>query len=333
MFGKPLSALLLLPIAALLSVSASPLPQVAQPSAEMAARFTTAAMVDACGDNDGWTDPAPPAHIYGNTWYVGTCGITALLVTTPQGHILIDAGMPDAAPLVAANIEKLGLSLKDVRWIVGSHEHFDHAGGIPELKRRSGARLAATPVWAKVMASGKPAAEDPQYLSLLERPIPAVKTDRVLRGGAVLAFGGAVLKPTMTPAHSPGSTSWTWQTCEGGQCRTITYADSASTISSGLYNFSVRPKRVKEVRSGLQSIGKLDCGILITPHPSASALFERMKAGLTPDEAACPAYAQAAEERFAKRLSEDQETMQAALDALEAAKKAAKQLAKESAPK
>ena len=318
MFGKPLSALLLLPIAALLSVSASPLPQVAQPSAEMAARFTTAAMVDACGDNDGWTDPAPPAHIYGNTWYVGTCGITALLVTTPQGHILIDAGMPDAAPLVAANIEKLGLSLKDVRWIVGSHEHFDHAGGIPELKRRSGARLAATPVWAKVMASGKPAAEDPQYLSLLERPIPAVKTDRVLRGGTALAFGGAVLRPTMTPAHSPGSTSWTWQACEGGQCRTITYADSASTISSDTYNFAQHPKRVKEVRSGLQSIGKLDCGILITPHPSASALFERMKTGLAPDKAACPAYARSAEERFAKRLGEDQKTIKTIGDAIEA---------------
>jgi metallo-beta-lactamase class B len=308
--------------------AAPPSTPVQLPPATTNANYTPAALAAACGVKEGWADPAPPAHIYGNTWYVGTCGITALLITTAQGHVLVDAGVPEAAPLVAANIEKLGFSLHDVRWIVGSHEHFDHAGGIPELRRRTGAKVAGIAPWAKVMTSGQPDKSDPQYDLLVQHPIEKVTVDRILRSGSRLTLGDATLTATATPAHSPGSTSWTWKACEGATCHTITYADSTSTISADGYWFSLHPDRVAAVRLGLDRVAKLECGILITPHPSASGLFERMSKGLAPDPSACATYAHAATERFAARLAKDQKlkddmekTIGEAVDALQKATK------------
>ncbi len=318
MFGK-------LPViaAALLAGSCAPLagPVGKEPSATLPgpganARYTPAALAAACAGKDGWTDPAPPAQIHGNTWYVGTCGITALLVTSPRGHVLVDGGMPDAAPLVAANIERLGFALADVRWIVGGHEHFDHAGAIAELKRRTGAQVAGLAPWAKVMASGQPDAGDPQYGGLLEHPLPPVAVDRVLADKEILAAGPLRLTAHATPVHSPGSTSWTWQSCEGSDCRTITYADSVSTISAGNYRFSQDPGRVAAIRAGLKRVAGLPCGVLLTPHPSASQQLERMASGLASDAGACAAYAAGAASRFATRLAADQ--------ALDAAEKAAR---------
>ncbi|PKB25752.1 metallo-beta-lactamase class B [Novosphingobium kunmingense] len=309
----PLAAL------ALLAAACAPIggPIAGEPSASLPApgatdRYTTAALASACQGKDGWTDPAPPAHVFGNTWYVGTCGITALLVTSPRGHVLVDAGMPAAAPLVAANVEKLGFAVSDIRWIVGGHEHFDHAGGIAELKRRSGAKVAALASWAQVMASGQPDPGDPQHDQLLREPLPPVAVDRVLADRDTVALGPIVLSAHATPAHSPGSTSWTWQSCEGAECRTITYADSTSTISADGYRFSRHPDRVAAIRTGLARVAALPCGVLVTPHPSASDLMGRMATGLKEDPRACAAYAAAAASRFATRLAADQ-----ALDAAE----------------
>ncbi|WP_296678993.1 subclass B3 metallo-beta-lactamase [Novosphingobium sp.] len=330
MSAKPILAALALTVAACSAIT-GPVdagPAAVLPGPQANAHYTPAALAAACQGKDGWADPAPPAHIYGNTWYVGTCGITALLVTGPQGHVLVDAGVPEAAPLVAANVEKLGFALRDVRWIVGGHEHFDHAGGIGEMQRLTGARVAGIAPWAKVMATGLPDDSDPQYDDLVKHPMERVKTDRILASGAKIALGGTLLTATATPAHSPGSTSWTWKTCEGQECRTITYADSISTISSENYWFSLHQDRVAAVRVGLDRVAKLDCGILLTPHPSASDLFARMSAGLAPAPTACAAYAQAASQRFAERLAKDEKlkaaTQQTIFEAIGAAEKAKK---------
>lgn len=300
MFGRfAVSILAMLGTGGAQSVTPPPLAKI--PDADANFHYTTQALAAACQGKDGWTDPAPPAHIHGNTWIVGTCGITALLITTPHGHILIDAGMPAAAPLVAANIEKLGFALKDVRWIVGGHEHFDHAGGIGELKRLTGARVAGIAPWARVMGSGQPDKRDPQYKLLIKEPLPPVFIDRVLRDHDTIKIGGTVITAHATPVHSPGSTSWTWQSCEGSACTTITYADSASTISADGYRFSQHPDRIAAIAQGIKSMAALPCGILLTPHPSSSDQMERMAAGLKSDARACKAYASAAAARFATR--------------------------------
>ncbi len=301
-----MSALLALP-AMLTACAASPVAQTA-PDAGQAGSDDAKALAASCASapqgHAGWASAAPPARIHGKTFYVGTCGISALLVTSDQGHILIDGGVAEAASLVAANIVKLGFRLADVRWIVSSHEHWDHVAALAELQRLTGAKVAALPIAAEVLRSGKAHADDPQRE--IAQDFPPVKVDRVLSDGEMIEVGKIRLMAHATPAHAPGSASWTWQSCAGSDCRTIAYADSATLISSDAYRFSDHPARIAEAREGLARIGALPCDILVTPHPEASNLFSRMerKAPLI-DADACRNYADVAQPRFASRLADE----------------------------
>ncbi|WP_067733347.1 subclass B3 metallo-beta-lactamase [Novosphingobium naphthalenivorans] len=288
--------------AALLAAISAPIPAAAEAAPTP---HTMEALAKACSGHDGWTDPAPPAHVFGNTWYVGTCGISAVLITGEKGHVLIDGGMAEAAPLVLANIAALGFKARDVRWILVSHEHFDHAGALAELQRATGAKVAAVKPAAAVLETGEPASDDPQYGDL--KGIAPAKVDRILTDGDSIVVGAIAATAHVTPAHSPGSTSWTWQTCDKAfACRMIAYADSATAISAGGYRFTDHPGRVAQVREGLTRIAALPCDILLTPHPSASAMMERF-AGKAPliDASACRTYAQAAQQRFDGRLASE----------------------------
>ena len=256
-----------------------------------------------CGDKYAWSDPAPPVHIHGNTWYVGTCGITVVLIKTKAGLVLIDSGPADAAPQVLANIGALGFDPKQVKWILSSHEHFDHAGGIAAIQKATSARLAVGPFAAQALRTGRAYPEDPQAARLAKYSMAPARVDRVLRDGGSLVLGGTKITAHATPTHSPGSTSWTWQSCEGSTCLTIAYADSVNTISSDDYRFSDHPERVDAARAGLRVVEALPCDLILTPHPDASNLFERLS-GKEPlvGPRACVAYAAAGSDRLAKRL-------------------------------
>ncbi len=295
-----------LPIAAL-AVAALALPASAQPLPPRPG--TVRNIAAACPSRDpmkGWADPAPPARIFGNSYYVGTCGITALLVETSAGLVLLDGGVPEAAPLVLANIRKLGFSLQMVRWILVSHEHYDHSGALSAIQRATGAQVIAGPFQSRPLSSGWPDPDDPQAPSLARHAMMPLTISTVLPNGARHRVGGTSFTVAATPAHSPGSTSWTWRSCEGSVCRTIAYADSATAISDDGYRFSDNPKRVAAVRSGLAAIAALPCDILVTPHPSASDLFARMS-GIKPlvQFGACRTYAEAAKNRFDERLASE----------------------------
>lgn len=281
-------------------------PAVAADASAQAASAPPADLATACNGRDGYAAPAPPARIFGDTWFVGTCGISVVLITSDQGHILIDGGPVAAAPLVAANIEKLGFRLKDVRWIVSSHEHDDHVGALAELKRLTGAKVAALDSVAPQLAAGKPAADDPQRASLHD--FPPIVVDRLLNDREDFRFGSLQLTVRSTPAHTAGSASWIWSACDVTRCRTIAYADSATVISAEGYRFSDHPDRVRVAREGLKRIGELPCDILVTPHPGASDLFARISARQPlGDPDACRKYATTAEERLTARLAQEEE--------------------------
>lgn len=271
---------------------------------------TTRNIAAACTGKDGWADPAPPTRLHGNTYYVGTCGITSLLVETQAGLVLLDGGVPEAAALVLENIRKLGFSPRLVRWILVSHEHWDHAGALAAIQRATGARVIAGPFQSAALTSGKHSPEDPQADLLAKNPMLPVQVSVTMQDRGRHTVGGVSFTAYATPAHSPGSTSWTWQSCEGAVCRTIAYADSASTISADGYRFIDHPKRIGEVRTGLAAIGSLPCDIIVTPHPSASDLFPRMS-GAKPlaQFAACRTYAEAAGKRFDARLAAEKAVM------------------------
>jgi len=289
-------------------VGLSVLGSAGETQAEAAPEGDAARLVESCANagegRESWVVPAPPARIHGETYYVGTCGITALLVTSDKGHVLLDGGPGEAAKPIAANIEKLGFKLSDVRWIVSSHEHFDHVGGLAELKRVTGAKVAALAPAAATLRTGKVPNEDPQHGSASD--FAPVAVDRILRDGDEITVGPLRLTVHATPSHAPGSASWTWKSCAGSDCRTIAYADSATLISADGYRYTDHPERVAAAKGGLARMKALPCDILITPHPEASDLFPRLvgKESLN-DSQACRHYVERGETRFAQRLADE----------------------------
>jgi metallo-beta-lactamase class B len=125
-----------------------------------------------CASCAEWNAPRPPAHLFGNVYYVGTQGLSAVLVTSPQGHILLDGGLPESAARIRENIEALGFRIADVKLILNSHAHFDHAGGIAALQRMSGAKVMSRGEAAPVLRTGGALPSDPQFgLGLTRSPM------------------------------------------------------------------------------------------------------------------------------------------------------------------
>ena len=260
-----------------------------------------------CAADPGWNDPATPRRIHGNTYFVGTCGISALLVTSPQGHVLIDGATPQAGARIAANIRALGFEPQDVRRIVFSHEHFDHVGGLAELQRATRAPVLSRAPALAALKRGRSDRSDPQLLDL--KPFAPVADVRTIADDEVVEVGPLALQAIATPGHTPGGTSWTWRSCEGGDCRQIVYADSLTAISDKEYRFSgeaAHPGYLAGYRQTLKRVAELPCDILLTPHPSASRMWSRIGAGADApliDGDACRAYADAAGKRLEVRLA------------------------------
>jgi metallo-beta-lactamase class B len=253
---------------------------------------------------DGWDERAPPRKVFGNTWYVGTCGITALLVTSAKGHVLIDGATEAAGPLIEANIRVLGFDPRDVKTILNSHQHFDHAGGIAYLQRATGAEVRVSATTAATLRRGRSDRGDPQFLGL--PGIPPVANVQILANGETVHVGGLALTAHPTPGHTPGGTSWSWISCEGARCLHIVYVDSVSAIGDGAFRYGDRPEYVAAFRQGLDAIAALPCDVLLTPHPGASGMWPRLH-GAAPlvDAGACKAYAENGRAGLAARLEKE----------------------------
>ena|SRR5438034_2022492 len=260
-----------------------------------------------------WNAPQTPFRIYGNTYYVGPHGLTSILITSESGHILIDGGLAESADQIAMHIRSLGLRIEDVKLIVNSHVHFDHAGGIAELQRLSGARVVASDWSAAVMGKTGVGRNDPQFGVI--RPIALVKHVDVLSDGESLHVGPLTITAHFTPGHTPGGTSWTWKSCEASNCLNLVYADSLSAVSADGFKFGRSqqyPTAIQDFKKSFAFLRSTPCDILLTTHPEASDLWARLEArqhGTTPDPmvdgATCRNLADRAEEGFNKRLASE----------------------------
>jgi metallo-beta-lactamase class B len=263
----------------------------------------------ACKPGAKWAEPAPPLKIFGNTYFVGTCGISAILVTSKDGAVLIDAGVEEAAPLVEANIRALGFKLEDVRILLNSHEHNDHVGGLAALARDTHATVEAREPGASALERGRGGPADPQFkLGLSFAPIANVHR---IADGEHVKLGTIDITAHATPAHTPGSTSWTWTSCEGERCLDIVYADSLTPVSDDDYRFSdeaAHPGVLDTFRHSIATVGGLKCDILLTPHPDASDLWHRLGAGATAPLVAgdaCRNYAATATKNLDARVAKE----------------------------
>jgi metallo-beta-lactamase class B len=268
----------------------------AAPAAEWAAR---------CTDWDEWDKPAPAFRVHGNTYHVGTCGISAILVAGPQGHVLLDTGTRDGSTQVLANIRNLGFYQENLRAILTSHEHHDHVGGVFWVVQNTGARVYTSPAGARALETGAAGPDDPQYgMHEPMHPVPSNVIGEVTPGEP-LTIAGLAFIPVATPGHTPGALSWQWQSCEGGDCVTIVYADSLSAVSSDSYRFSDHPDYVAAYRAGIERLAALDCDILLTPHPSASGMRDKLLADDLAAGTNCRDYAASIEVRLDERLFEE----------------------------
>jgi metallo-beta-lactamase class B len=259
-----------------------------------------------------WNEPQRPFRLFGDTYFVGTHGLSAILITSSAGHVLLDGALPESAPRIRANIEALGFRIGDVKLILNSHDHFDHAGGIAELQRASGATVMASASSAAVLARGRSGPDDPQYAIALA--FPAVSNVKVFAFEDTLRVGALALVPHATAGHTPGGTSWSWRSCDGARCLDFVYADSQTPVSADGFLFTkstAYPSALDDFARGHALLERLSCDVLLTPHPSASALWQRVSpSDGTPttalvDPTACKHYAEGARRQLERRVAEE----------------------------
>jgi metallo-beta-lactamase class B len=267
-----------------------------------------------CGKCVEWNQPQQPFNLYGNTWYVGTSELSSVLITGPHGHILLDGDLPQSAKLIENNIRALGFRVEDVKLIVNSHDHFDHAGGIPALQRASGAMVAASASSAQVMKNGTVGGDDPQYTPKWRKmpKLDAVPI-KIVTDGETIKIGDLAVTAHMTPGHTPGGTTWSWQSCDAGRCLDVVYADSLNAISSDGFHFSgdaTHPDISAQFRASIAKVAALKCDIIVSDHPDMTDTMEKLAkktASNNPfiDPNGCREYAAYEDDLFTKRLERE----------------------------
>ena len=279
----------------------------------LAAGQTAAPANSSCDACPEWNRPQQPFRVYGNTYYVGPRGLTSILITSKSGHVLLDGALPESVPQIVANIRSLGFRVEDVKLIVNTHVHFDHGGGIAELQRLSGAKVAASPWSVGVLTKSGVGKGDPQFGSI--PPVALVPRAESLRDGQTLRVGDIELTAHFTPGHTPGGTSWTWESCEGKRCLSLVYSDSMTPVSAEGFRFTDSreyPTAVRDFEKSFAFLRSTPCDILLTSHPDASGLWQRLEKrerGERPDPlvapSACKELAGRAAEQLRRRLESE----------------------------
>lgn len=219
-----------------------------------------------------WNQPVKPYRIIGNVWYVGASGVTSFLLTTSGGHILLDSGLPETVPQIRQNVSQLGFKLADIKILLNSHAHYDHAGGLAELKELTGAKLMATEADAELMARG--GKDDFQWGDKYSyRP---VKADRLLRDGDQVELGEVQLTARLTPGHTKGSTTWTMKVNEEGKEFDVVFSTSVSTPGYTLANNDRYPNIVNDYRRTFQILKSLPCDVFLGPHAEFFSMKEKV---------------------------------------------------------
>ena len=220
-----------------------------------------------------WNQPVKPYRIIDNIWYVGALGVTSFLITTSKGHILLDSGLPETAPQIKQNVAQLGFKLKDIKILLNSHGHYDHAGGLAELKELTGAKLMATEADAELLARG--GKDDFQWGDQL--PYKPVKADRLLRDGDRVELGEVTLTARLTPGHTKGSTTWTMKARDGGKQYDVVFATSVSAPGYKLVNNDRYPRITDDYARTFQILKALPCDVFLAPHAEFFLMKEKIK--------------------------------------------------------
>ncbi len=223
--------------------------------------------------------PVEPFKIIGNIYYVGASDVTSYLITTPQGHILIDGGFEETVPQIKANIAKLGFKLEDIKILLINHAHYDHCGGLAEIKKLTGARLFASLPDASVLEDG--GISDFRFGG--DKPLfTPVKVDAHLKDGQKIKLGGTTLTTYFTFGHTKGATSWTTETTENGRKYKVAFVSSLTTLDYSLVNNAKYPTIAADFTKTFETLKKLAPDVFLASHGQFFDLTEksaRLRAG------------------------------------------------------
>jgi metallo-beta-lactamase class B len=256
--------------------------------------------------------PAQPARIFGNTALVGFGALTVAVIRTSAGLILIDGALPQGVADVETHLRQLGLSIRDVKLILSTEPHYDHASGIAALQRDSGATVLAGAAAARTLRNSGLDPNDAQNPGLA--PFPAPKNIRAVRDGEVIRLGDVAVKAIAMPGHTPGSMSWSWTSCEGKHCARVLFQASINAVAPKAFRFSAPEHRalVASFRASIARLRTLPCDLILTSHPDNSGGDVKLTTFLrqpTPnpylDPQGCKTTADGYEKRLNDRLAEE----------------------------
>ncbi len=212
-----------------------------------------------------WTTPFAPHRVIGNIYYVGSKGLASYLITSAQGHILINSSLDQSVPLIRASIEKLGFRFRDVKILLISHAHWDHCAGSARVKELTGARYMVMDADVpEVEAGGK---GDFQYGNSPQSLYKPAKVDRILHDGDQVKLGDAVLTAHLTPGHTKGCTTWTMQAMDGGKTYNVVIVGSPN-VNAGykLVNNALYPQIAQDYERTFRVLKSLACDVFLGAH-------------------------------------------------------------------
>ena len=218
-----------------------------------------------------WNTPTEPFRMIGNVYYVGTDGLASYLITSPQGHILVDTVMPEATSQIKASIEKLGFKVADIKYLLNTHAHIDHTGGLAEMKQASGAQLVAGEADKPLLEGGYyPGAREETALNF-----PPVKVDRTVREGDTVTIADVTLTARETPGHSPGCTSWEFSVKDGDATRSALIFCSGTVALNRLVTNPTYPGIVTDYKKTFARAQDMKPNVLLAPHPEMYKMAEK----------------------------------------------------------
>ena len=248
--------------AAATSCAAPTPPRSNAPPLASEAQIIAAEQSPLAGPDVEWNAPVEPFTVIGNIHYVGVSGVSAYLITTPGGHILLDGGLAQSAPIIIANIERLGFDIDDVRYLINSHAHYDHAAGLARLQRASGAVMVASAADRAPLEAGRFPYGPSEGVSF-----PPVRVDRVIADGETLSLGGVTLTAHITPGHTPGCTSWSMDVTGADGAPHRAFFHCSATVAGQSLVPPAYPAIVADFRSTFARVREIEADVLLTNHP------------------------------------------------------------------
>src|SRR5262245_42233236 len=267
---------------------------------------------------ESWNAPFKPFCIIGNIYYVGPIGISSFLMTTPEGHILLDTGFETTVPRICESVRALGVRVEDIKIILNSHAHLDHAGGDALMKQLTGAKIMISEAEAPLLAGG--GTNDFTSYSPEMKGFRPAKADRLLHDGAQVKLGGTTLTCHLTPGHTKGCMTWTMDVSDGDHVRHVVFFGSTSLLPGvQLVNNAKYPGMVEDFRQTYRTLKGLPCDVFLAPHASFFGLSERaerLERGEQPnpfvDRTAFKTFIESAEQKFIGQLEREQHGRDAA---------------------